>query len=231
PFFINSETGNINKIISFVYIEDTPYEIITRLKELEINNETFKLGLEELETVIDYSQKFGLDNNYLDIDLTISRGLDYYTGTVYETFLKSNPEIGSICSGGRYDNLAEYYTDKKLPGVGISIGLSRLFFILNELELLTSEELDLIDVLIIPMTDNYDYIINVYNKLERNNKRAQIFYEKRSIKSIINYALSLNISKVIFIGDDEVNTDTVTLKDLNTHEQATETVEKIIEIL
>ncbi len=218
----------INKIIMFISISDTPYEIITKLKELKINNETFNKGLEELETVINYSFNFGLDNDCLDIDLTISRGLDYYTGTVYETFLKDHKEIGSICSGGRYDNLAEYYTEKQLPGVGISIGLTRLFDQLNELGLLNEVELNLVDTLIIPMSDNYDYIIKTFNKITNANKRAQIFYEKRSIKSIINYALSLNITKVIFIGDDEIKNNTVTLKDLNAHEQVTDTIENII---
>ena len=222
------DKDTINKIIMFISISDTPYEIITKLKELKINNETFNKGLEELETVINYSFNFGLDNDCLDIDLTISRGLDYYTGTVYETFLKDHKEIGSICSGGRYDNLAEYYTEKQLPGVGISIGLTRLFDQLNELGLLNEVELNLVDTLIIPMSDNYDYIIKTFNKITNANKRAQIFYEKRSIKSIINYALSLNITKVIFIGEDEIKNNTVTLKDLNAHEQVTDTIENII---
>lgn len=228
---IDIEEKTINKIIDFINIKGLPKEIIDRLKELNISNELFLYGLSELETVVKYSYNFGIKEEYLKIDLTISRGLDYYTGTVYETFLIDYPEIGSICSGGRYDNLAEYYTDKKLPGVGISIGLTRLFDQLNELKLLKDEELNLIDVLIIPMTDNYNYVIDIYSKVIENNKKAQIFYEKRSIKSIINYALSLNVKKVIFIGDDEINNNTVTIKNLDTHEQITDKLEKIINIL
>ena len=223
-----NDNNKVNKIADFISIGVTPIEIINKLKDLNIDNDTFKLGLEELETVVNYSYTFGIDKNVLQVDLTISRGLDYYTGTVYETFLVDYPEIGSICSGGRYDNLAEYYIDKQLPGVGISIGLTRLFDQLNELKLLDELNINLVDVLIIPMTKNMEYVISIYNKLINNNVRTQIFYENRSIKSIINYALSLNINKVIFIGDDEVRDNTVTLKDLNTHEQSTGIVDEII---
>jgi len=225
---IVKDNNIVNKIADFISIGGTPLEIINKLKELNIDNETFNKGLEELETVVNYAYTFGMDKSVLQVDLTISRGLDYYTGTVYETFLVDYPEIGSICSGGRYDNLAEYYIDKQLPGVGISIGLTRLFDQLNDLKLLDEVNINLVDVLIIPMTKNMDYIISAYNKLINNNVRTQIFYENRSIKSIINYALSLNINKVIFIGDDEVRDNTVTLKDLNTHEQSTESVDEII---
>lgn len=226
---LDIDDNSISKIIDFISINGKPLEIISKLKSLNITNEIYILGVNELETVVNYAYGFGMNKDSLQIDLTISRGLDYYTGTVYETFLIDYPEIGSICSGGRYDNLAEYYTDKKLPGVGISIGLTRLFDQLNELNLLKEDELNLVDVLIVPMTDNYDYIIENYRKLIENNKRVQVFYEKRSIKSIINYALSLNINKVIFIGDDEVNNNTITLKDLNTHNQSTDKIEKIME--
>jgi len=225
---IVKDNNIVNKIADFISIGGTPLEIINKLKELNIDNETFNKGLEELETVVNYAYTFGMDKSVLQVDLTISRGLDYYTGTVYETFLVDYPEIGSICSGGRYDNLAEYYIDKQLPGVGISIGLTRLFDQLNDLKLLDEVNINLVDVLIIPMTKNMEYIISTYNKLINNNIRTQIFYENRSIKSIINYALSLNINKVIFIGDDEVRDNTVTLKDLNTHEQSTESVDEII---
>lgn len=225
---IVKDNNIVNKIADFISIGGTPLEIINKLKELNIDNETFNKGLEELETVVNYAYTFGMDKSVLQVDLTISRGLDYYTGTVYETFLVDYPEIGSICSGGRYDNLAEYYIDKQLPGVGISIGLTRLFDQLNDLKLLDEVNINLVDVLIIPMTKNMEYIISTYNKLINNNVRTQIFYENRSIKSIINYALSLNINKVIFIGDDEVRDNTVTLKDLNTHEQSTESVDEII---
>lgn len=218
----------ISKIISFVNINGTNKKVIQELKDLNISNELFIKGLEELEIVVNYAYNFGMNNDNLEINLRISRGLDYYTGTVYETFLREYPELGSICSGGRYDNLAEYYTDKKLPGVGISIGLTRLFDKLMDLDILKSELVKVSDILIIPMTEDYKYIINCYNNLVNSSKRVQIFYEKRSIKSIINYALSQNIPYVIFIGNDEVNANTVTIKNLDTHEQKTDTIENIL---
>lgn len=223
---VNNE--NIDKIIEFINIKGLNENIISDLKKLNIDNELFNTGLEELEKVLKYAYNFGMNNDVLEIDLRISRGLDYYTGTVYETFLREHKSIGSICSGGRYDNLAEFYTDKKLPGVGISIGLTRLFDQLMELNILEDEQIKVSDMLIIPMTDNYDYIISCYNELVKENKKVQIFYEKRSIKSIINYANNLNIPYVIFIGDDEVNTNKVTIKNIKTFEQKTDTLENIL---
>lgn len=220
---LNISDELISNIISFITIKENQIEV---LKNLNIDNDTYKIGLNELEIVVDTSRKFGIDN--LVIDLTISRGLDYYTGVVYETFLVNNPEIGSICSGGRYDNLAEYYTDKKLPGVGISIGLTRLFDQLNSLGLLKDINVNLSDILIIPMTEDYSYIINIYNKIREYNLRPQIFYEKRSIKSIINYAINLGIKNIMFIGEDEIRNNTVTLKKLEEHDQITDNIEKIL---
>jgi histidyl-tRNA synthetase len=223
------DENKMYKILSFVSIKDSNDMTIRELKTLAyMDNSLYKEGVEELEKVVSYANNFGVNNNNLVIDLRISRGLDYYTGTVYETFLKDYPELGSICSGGRYDNLAEYYTDRKLPGVGISIGLTRLFDKLLELDLIKAEKINVSDALIIPMTDNYDYIINAYNKLTANNKRIQIFYEHRSIKSMINYAEKLNIPNIIFIGDDEVNNGTITIKNLDSHEQKTDTIENIL---
>ena len=121
------------KIISFIEIEGTTDEKLQKLQDLNIKNEIFETGLKELTEVVHYIRMFGVPDTNFKVDLTIARGLDYYTGTVYETFLNNYRELGSICSGGRYENLAEYYTDKKLPGVGISIGLTRLFYKLNEL--------------------------------------------------------------------------------------------------
>lgn len=219
---------DIQKIISFVDIKGSNKEIINILKNLAyMDNETYKEGIEELNQVVTYAYDFGMNDDYLMIDLHISRGLDYYTGTVYETFLKDYPELGSICSGGRYENLAEYYTDRKLPGVGISIGLTRLFDKLLDLDILKEEKISVSDMLIIPMTDNYEYIIKVYNNLVKQNKRLQIFYDKRSIKSMINYATKLNIPRVIFIGDDEVNNNTITIKKLDSFEQKTIKLDEI----
>ena len=106
---------------------------------------------------------FEIPEENFKIDLTIARGLDYYTGTVYETFLDDYKSLGSICSGGRYENLAEYYTDKKLPGVGISIGLTRLFYQLNEIKLIQVSKTSIADILIVPMTENFEYVAKIAN--------------------------------------------------------------------
>jgi len=224
----NIDKATVDKIISFISTKGTNDDIIKTLENLEINNDLYRLGLEELKTVVSYACAFGMSNDNLNIDLRISRGLDYYTGTVYETFLRDYPELGSICSGGRYDNLAEYYTDRKLPGVGISIGLTRLFDKLLELDIIKDEKISVSDMLIIPMTDNYNYIIDCYNRLVSNNKRVQIIYDnKRSIKSMINYAINQNIPNVIFIGNDEVSNKTMTIKNLDNYEQKTIQIENI----
>ncbi len=202
----------INNILSFMSMK---IDIDTLKKfKLNIDNSLFAKGVDELDTVLSYSQKFGIDKEYIEIDLTMSRGLDYYTGTIYETYLDKYPNIGSICSGGRYDDLASYYTDKILPGVGISIGLTRLFDQLMELNLLKDEEVNILDYLILPMSNNYEYIIDVFNQINKLNKNVQIMYDTRSIKSMINYAVSLNVKNVIFIGDDEVNEKCITVKDI-----------------
>ena len=121
-----------DEILRFITIEGGTQGILEALKGYQGKNETLDQGISELTTVATYLEDFGVPADHFAIDLTIARGLDYYTGTVYETTMLDHPEIGSICSGGRYDNLAEYYTDKKLPGVGISIGLTRLFFVLQD---------------------------------------------------------------------------------------------------
>ena len=131
--------------MDFIEIEGTTDEKLQKLNELNIKNEEFEKGLDELTQVVKYVRIFGIPEANFKVDLTIARGLDYYTGTVYETFLNQYRELGSVCSGGRYENLAEYYTDKQLPGVGISIGLTRLFYKLNELQLIKAEKKSIAD--------------------------------------------------------------------------------------
>ena len=119
------------EILAFIAIQGSNQQVLSALESYRGRNEVFDQGLDELHTVVKYLSAFGVPEKSFAVDLTIARGLDYYTGTVYETTMLDHPEIGSICSGGRYDNLAEYYTDKILPGVGISIGLTRLFYVLK----------------------------------------------------------------------------------------------------
>ncbi len=216
------EKENIEKIINFIEIDGTTDEKLLKLNELGITNEVFVKGLQELKEVVKYIRYFNVPEENFKIDLTIARGLDYYTGTVYETFLDEYKSLGSICSGGRYENLAEYYTDKKLPGVGISIGLTRLFYQLNEIKLIEAKKKSIADILIISMTDNFEYVAKVADKFRNEGKNVQIYYEDKKIKAQFKYADKLQIPYTIVIGDDEVNSGTYTIKNMVTGEQMQE---------
>lgn len=219
---IGVEKENTESIINFIEIDGTTNDKLSKLEELNITNEIFTKGLQELKEVVKYIRYFNVPEENFKIDLTIARGLDYYTGTVYETFLDEYKSLGSICSGGRYENLAEYYTDKKLPGVGISIGLTRLFYQLNEIKLIEAKKKSIADILIISMTDNFEYVAKVADKFRNEGKNVQIYYEDKKIKAQFKYADKLQIPYTIVIGDDEVNSGTYTIKNMVTGEQTQE---------
>lgn len=209
-----------DEILKFITIEGGTQGILEALKGYEGKNETLDQGISELTTVATYMEGFGVPADHFEIDLTIARGLDYYTGTVYETTMHDHPEIGSICSGGRYDNLAEYYTDKKLPGVGISIGLTRLFFVLQDKDYLNQNPpASPADVMILPMTDEVGPAIELATRLRDNGIRVQLHCEKKKFKAKITYADKLAIPYVIFMGEDEIKNNVVALKELATGEQ------------
>ena len=208
------------EILKFIAITGTNEEVLAALEGYKGRNEVFDEGLTELNTVVKYLAAFGVPAENFAVDLTIARGLDYYTGTVYETTLLDHPEIGSVCSGGRYDNLAEYYTDKQLPGVGISIGLTRLFYVLGEQGMLNPDlPTAPADVLILPMTDDLSAAIGFATALRENGIRAQIHGENKKFKQKISYADKLGIPYVIFLGEDEINAGVVACKDMATGEQ------------
>ena len=213
------EKTNIEQIINFIEIDGTTDEKLDKLEKLNISNEIFAKGLQELKDVVKYIRYFNVPEDNFKIDLTIARGLDYYTGTVYETFLDDYKSLGSVCSGGRYENLAEYYTDKKLPGVGISIGLTRLFYQLNEINIIKADKKSIADVLIIPMVDNFEYIAKIQNELRNQGKNVQIYYEDKKIKTKFKYADKLQIPYVVVVGEDEVKNNTYTIKNMQTGEQ------------
>ena len=209
-----------SEILKFIAITGTNEEVLAALEGYQNRNEVFDEGLTELNTVVKYLAAFGVPAENFTVDLTIARGLDYYTGTVYETTLLDHPEIGSVCSGGRYDNLAEYYTDKQLPGVGISIGLTRLFYVLGEQGMLNPDlPTAPADVLILPMTDDLSAAISLATQLRENGIRAQIHGENKKFKQKISYADKLGIPYVIFLGEDEINAGVVACKDMATGEQ------------
>lgn len=221
----------VETIMKFITISGNNNEKIQELENMNIENETFKEGLNELGQVVKFIRIFGVPEENFKIDLTIARGLDYYTGTVYETFLNKYRNLGSICSGGRYDNLAEYYTERKMPGVGISIGLSRLFFQLMDNEIITAKGQSISDVLIISMTDDYDMCASVATKLRENDLNVQINIEDQKIGKKFKYANNINVKYVIIIGEDEIKNNVVTVKNMETGNQETVKIDEAIEII
>ncbi len=193
------------------------------------NNQLMKEGIEELEEVMNHIP----DNT--EVDLSIVRGLNYYTGSVFETFLTNYKNFGSIASGGRYEHLCDYYTDKSICGVGGSIGISRLFIPLIEEGKITTSDLNktLLDILIIPQNKNcYNYAIALKNQLNTKlNKSISIIFEDKKFKKLMEYANKLNANNVIIIGDDELANNTYTIKNMITGEQITTDMNNLLKIL
>ena len=223
--------NSINTIINFIEIKGNKDEKLKKLEDLGIENEIFKEGLSELKEVVKYIRLFNIPEEAFDIDLSIARGLDYYTGTVYETFLNDYKEIGSICSGGRYNDLAGYYTNRNLPGVGMSIGLTRLFFILNDIGLIKSDRKSISDVLVVSMVEDLSYAIKTANELRNASINAEVYFDDKKIKAKFKYADRLNIPYVIVIGEDEIDSGKLTIKNMVTGKQEQLEIEKIMEKL
>ena len=209
---IKELTKYSKEIMSFISINGSNEEILKQLEELNINDEVFIEGLNELKEVVNYLKLMKF-NDY-KIDLTIARGLDYYTGTVYETTLINNPEIGSVASGGRYENLAGYYTDKLLPGVGISIGLTRLFYNLLDAGVIKDYKKPIVDYLIIPMDGVDEFTFNIYNQYLKENKKVEICMLEKNFKQKMKYANKLNVPYVIIVGENEKNNNEYVLKNM-----------------
>ena len=207
-------------VLDFMAICGSNDEVIAALERYRGMDATFDQGLDELKTVTGYLAAFGVPEENFAVDLTIARGLDYYTGTVYETEMTEHPEIGSVCSGGRYDNLAEYYTDKQLPGVGISIGLTRLFYVLNEQGLLSDEIVTApCDALVIPMTEDAGFAISAATALRAGGVRTQLYGEKKKFKAKMSYSDKLKVPFVVLVGEDEINEGVLSVKNMQTGEQ------------
>ncbi|MBU3175091.1 histidine--tRNA ligase [Clostridium estertheticum] len=219
--------GVIDKILEFINARGSNEDILLFLKNLDISNLNFQDGISELSTVSKYVKLFGVPDKNFKIDLKISRGLDYYTGTVYETFLNEYPSIGSVCSGGRYDNLAEYYTKQKLPGVGISIGLTRLFYQLNEVGFFKNDTSGITKALVIPLDNNViDYAISFAKSLRDKGIVTEIYLEDTKIVKKLGYANKLGIPYTILIGDEEMQNKTVTVKNMVTGMQKTTSLDE-----
>ena len=224
--------SDVDEVLKFINIRGTNAEVLAALEGYRGRNEMFDAGLDELTTVAKYLGSFGVPESNFAVDLTIARGLDYYTGTVYETTLLDHPEIGSVCSGGRYDNLAEFYTNKKLPGVGISIGLTRLFYVLGEQGMLNPAlNTAPADALILPMTEDFSAAVQLATALRAAGLRAQLYTEPKKFKSKMNYADKLHVPFVLFLGEDEISTNVVSVKNMTSGEQVKVSAQEAIALI
>ena len=221
----------ISTILKFITVEGSTDEKMSELQQLNIKNELFSEGVFELQEVVKYIRALKVPEEYFTVDFTIARGLDYYTGTVYETFLNQYKKIGSVCSGGRYDNLAEFYTDKKLPGVGISIGLTRLFYQLSQMNAVKVAKKSISDVLIISMDEDLTDCLSIATELRNSFINVEVYLEMKKMKAKMKYANKLNIPYVIIVGEEERKNQLYTLKNMETGEQNKLTVKQIIDVI
>ena len=208
------------EILKFIAITGGNEQVLAALESYRGRNEVFDEGLDQLNTVVKYLSAFGVPAENFAVDLTIARGLDYYTGTVYETTLLDHPEIGSVCSGGRYDNLAGYYIEKDLPGVGISIGLTRLFYVLDEQGLLNPQLPSApADALVLPMTESAAPAIALAETLRAAGLRVQLYSEQKKFKQKMAYANKLGVPFAVLLGEDEISQGVCSVKNMTTGEQ------------
>ena len=221
----------VQKLLDFIKIKGTTSEQIEKLKQLGITNENFVCGVDEIEQVVKYMRDFGIEDDYFNINLSIARGLDYYTGTVYETFITGYEKLGSVCSGGRFDNLAGFYTKEKLPGVGMSIGLTRLFYQLRENNLLKDYTGSNCKAVILPMGNTETECIKISNDLRDAGINNTICFEDTKFKNKILYATKCNAKYAIIVGEDEVKNNVYAVKDLEQFSQQQLTKEQLIELL
>ena len=221
-----------DEILKFIAIRGTNAEVLSALEGYAGRNELFDLGLAELKAVTENLGAFGVPEANFAVDLTIARGLDYYTGTVYETTLLDHPEIGSVCSGGRYDNLAGYYIDKALPGVGISIGLTRLFYVLDEQGLLNPElPTAPCDALVLPMTADAAPSIAVAEALRSSGLKVQLYGEQKKFKQKMAYADKIGVPFAVLMGEDEIVAGKCAVKNMRTGEQVLLTPDEAAEFI
>ena len=229
-FGVAAETAD--ELLAFIQTPGGTEGILAALEGYKGRNEVFDQGADELKTVAQYMQAFGVPADHFEIDLTIARGLDYYTGTVYETTLLDHPEIGSVCSGGRYDNLAGYYIDKALPGVGISIGLTRLFYVLDEQGLLNDKlPTAPADALVLPMTADPAPAIALAQSLREEGLRVQLYGEQKKFKQKMTYADKLGVPFVVLLGEDELAQGKCSVKNMTTGEQVTVTASEAAQLM
>ncbi|MBU0534867.1 MAG: histidine--tRNA ligase [Patescibacteria group bacterium] len=217
---LNINSDQVEVLTNLLTIHEDASSTIKRLRELKIENNMFKDGVNELEEVVQYIKYLDIPETNWKIDLSVARGLDYYTGTVYETVLVDYPELGAVCSGGRYDNLAEYYTEEKLPGVGISLGLTRLFYQLNELNLIDKHSLTPTKVLLLPLTESLSETFGIATQLRLRSIPTEVYAHQASLTKKLEYSNKLGVEYAGIIGEKELKESSITLKNMKTGEQS-----------
>ncbi len=225
------EAANI-RLLEFIKIKGSNCEIIAALEKLNVTQDNFVTGLNEIKTVLAQASALGIPENNVQIDLSITRGLDYYTGTVYETFFDDYPEFGSVCSGGRYDNLSSVFMDKKFPGVGISIGLTRLFDQLRGKGLLKIAGPTPNKALIVVQSSDYqNAAFELVGELRRHDIAADVMLRECKFKKKMEYANKIQVPYLIIIGEDEIAQHNYTLKNMQNGEQQRLNLAELLSVL
>lgn len=225
---IGCTSEQIDKLVDYLNTDGTSDKILKALASYNIKNETFQTGLNEMEELTKYLGYMNIPASYWKIDLSIARGLDYYTGTVFETVLKEYPEFGSVCGGGRYDNLAEYFTDQKLPGVGVSIGLTRLFDQLNENGLIKNDKAATSRVAVLPLGDYFEIAYGLVGNLRNNNIASEVLIAGDGLKKKLSIVSKKGIRFAAILGENEIKNKVITVKDMETGKQEEVYFEKIV---
>ncbi len=225
-------TEQIERLFAFVEIDGDNDEVIQQLRALGVASELFREGVDELEALVEALRSMGIPEQRFRVDLKIARGLDYYTGTVYETVLNEHPEVGSVCSGGRYDDLAGLYTKTQLPGVGISIGLTRLFYKLCEAGIITTKRQSPADVMVLPLTtEQIRYGLEIADTLRRAGIATLNYTEPNSVKAKFRYANRMGYRYVLALGENEERDETISVKNMDSGETTVVGREEIVEFL
>ncbi len=226
---IEVESEKAEKLISIALKQGCFEDVLNDIGKLS-DNETFQLGISQLKELNSYLSSYGINRDNITLDIGIIRGHNYYTGTVFEAYVTQHPEFGSVCGGGRYDNLAGYYTEKNMPGVGISIGLTRLFDTLDKNNMLPEIKPTNIDLQIIPMGQTLNECI----KLQAYFKEqivCELNYDERSFKSKMKEANKRQIPFILIVGENEVESGLYSLKNMQTGEQFNLTKEECLNII
>lgn len=217
----------VKEIIALIEFEGSNEETIKYLEGLGIDNETFLKGLTEMKEVLENIKLFKVDDNNYKFTLKLQRGLDYYTSTVIETVLDDYKELGSVAGGGSYENLTQYYSKRELPGVGISIGLTRLFFQLSEKNILPKFDSEEKSFLVAPLDIDMSYAISVLNELHSLGVNSEVLYSKMKMKKIFDFAESYSFDYIIFLGQDELDNKKLSVRDLKSKENLSISIDEL----